>query len=150
MAGTLADKVTIITGASRGLGEAMAVGYAAEGATVVLAARTEADLERVADRCRDAGGTDVMVVPTDIGDPEASAALVDRTLEQFGRLDVFVANAGVAVPGLTGDRPTQLSDYSYELADELLRVNTLGTFLGVRTALPAMDEGGSLDRKSVV
>lgn len=143
MPGTLQDKVTIITGASRGLGEAMAVGYAAEGAKVVLAARTEADLERVAERCLQVGGTHVMVVPTDITDPEASAALVDRTLGQFGRLDVFVANAGVAVPGLTEDRPTQLTDYSYDLADELLRVNTLGTFLGVRTALPAMGEGSS-------
>lgn len=143
MARTLADKVTIITGASRGLGEAMAVGYATHGATVVLAARTRADLDRVADRCGRAGAAATLVVPTDITDPQASTALVDRTLDAFGRLDVFVANAGVAVPGLTDERPTGLSDYSYELAAELLRVNTLGTFLGLKTALGAMHTGGS-------
>lgn len=143
--GVLNGKVAVVTGASRGLGEAMAVGFATAGASVALAARTETDLQRVAERCRAvaAGTARMLVVPTDVAEPDAASALVDAVEAQLGSLDVFVANAGVAVPSLTSDRPKTLDAYDYDLAAELLRINTLGTWLSMKTALPAMRDGAS-------
>lgn len=141
--GELDDKVVVVTGASRGLGAAMAVGLAQAGARVVLAARNVEDLSSVAARCAPGGGTDPLVIPTDVGDPVAAEALVSRILDAHGRIDVFVANAGVAPTSLGDERPTTLTEFSYELSDALLRVNTLGMFLSMRTALPVMTEGAS-------
>lgn len=141
--GQLDGTVAVITGASRGLGEAMARGFAAEGASLVLAARTAADLDRVARACVDAGATQPTVVSTDIGNEAQLRALVDQALATFGRLDVFVANAGVAVPNLTDERPKTLADYPYDVASELMRVNCMGMWLSMKMALPAMGEGGS-------
>ncbi len=143
---TLEGKVTVVTGASRGLGEAMVTGFAREGASVVLAARTAGDLDRVATRCRDAGAARVEVIPTDVTDEEQVAALVAATtgrLGRLGRLDVFVANAGIAVPGVTDQRMTTLETYDLEVVQRLLAVNTVGMWLCMKAALPVMPPGGS-------
>ena len=141
--GALTGKVVVVTGASRGLGEAMAIGFAAEGASVVLAARSIADLDRVAARCRDAGAGAVEVVPTDVTLEADAVALVDTIIERFGQLDVFVANAGVAVPGITDQRMTTLETYELDVVQKLIAVNTVGTWLSMKTALPVMTSGGS-------
>ena len=91
----LEGKITIITGASRGIGAAAARVFAAAGATVVLAARSEDDLEAVAAQIRGAGG-EALAIPTDVADPDAAERLVRRTLEAFGRLDAAFNNAGEA------------------------------------------------------
>lgn len=140
--GTLDGKVAVITGASRGLGEAMAIGFARDGATVVLAARTVGDLHQVADRCREAGAR-AEVVPTDVTDEGQVNALVETTIASFGRLDVFVANAGVAVPSLTDERMTTLETYRLGIVEQLLAVNTIGMWLCMKAALPVMPAGGS-------
>jgi NAD(P)-dependent dehydrogenase (short-subunit alcohol dehydrogenase family) len=92
MPGRLAGKIALITGASRGIGAAVAERYAAEGAHVVLAARTVGGLEEVDDAIRAAGGT-ATLVPLDLRDfikiDELAAALYDR----YGRLDILVGNA---------------------------------------------------------
>ncbi len=91
--GRLAGKIAVITGASRGIGAAVAVRFAREGAHVVLAARTVGGLEEVDDAIRAAGGT-ATLVPLDLRDfikiDELAAALLDR----YGRLDILVGNAG--------------------------------------------------------
>jgi NAD(P)-dependent dehydrogenase (short-subunit alcohol dehydrogenase family) len=91
--GRLAGKIALITGASRGIGAAVAERFAREGAHVVLAARTIGGLEEVDDRIRAAGGTAATLVPFDLRDfikiDELAAALFDR----WGRIDIFVGNA---------------------------------------------------------
>lgn len=141
--GRLAGRTAVITGASRGLGEAMATGFAQEGAAVVLAARSVVDLDRVAALCRDAGAARVEVIPTDVADEDQMTALVDGTLDRLGRLDVFVANAGIAVPGITDKRMTTLETYELDVVERLLAVNTVGMWLSMKAALPVMSTGGS-------
>lgn len=141
--GKLDHKVAVVTGASRGLGEAMVTGFAREGASVVLAARTAPDLDRVAARCRDAGASRVEVIPTDVTDEDQVTALVDRTTDRLGRLDVFVANAGIAVPGITNRRMTTLETYDLDVVERLLAVNTVGMWLSMKAALPVMPAGAS-------
>ncbi|NND67588.1 MAG: glucose 1-dehydrogenase [Halioglobus sp.] len=86
-------KVAIITGAGKGIGAAIARAFAEMGASVVLAARTEADLEAVAADA-EALGSRASVVPTDVMDPEQLERLAAATMEAFGRIDILVNNAG--------------------------------------------------------
>jgi NADP-dependent 3-hydroxy acid dehydrogenase YdfG len=131
----LETKVAIITGASRGIGAAAAHAFAAAGATVVLAARSEDDLESVAAQIRGGGG-EALAIPTDVGDPAAAARLVARTLAAFGRLDVAFNNAG------DGHMPTPLADVALADFDTVLRVNVRGIFLMMKHQIPAMLAAG--------
>jgi NAD(P)-dependent dehydrogenase (short-subunit alcohol dehydrogenase family) len=94
-AGRLAGRIALITGASRGIGAAVAQRFAAEGAHVVLAARTVGGLEEVDDAIRAAGGQPATLVPLDLVDGEKIDSLAAAVYERFGRLDVLVGNAGV-------------------------------------------------------
>ncbi len=95
MAGTkLAGKVALITGSSRGIGRAIAIGYAAEGASVVVTARKHSDAEAVAAEIRSAGGK-ALAVALDVTSPEQVEAAVVATMTEFGRIDIAVANAGI-------------------------------------------------------
>lgn len=94
MSPRLASRVAVVTGASSGIGAATARALAAEGASVVLAARRADRLESLAAEITDAGG-EALVVPTDVTQRAACEALVAATLDRFGRLDVLVSNAGV-------------------------------------------------------
>lgn len=136
--GTLDNKIAVVTGASRGLGEELAVAFAGEGAHVVLAARTVDDLERVASRC----GT-ATVRPTDITAEDDVRRLVSDTVAEQGRIDVFVANAGASYLNMTEKRYTALHTYDLEIVEELFRLNSVGTWLCLRHALPAMQDGSS-------
>lgn len=141
--GALTGKVAIVTGASRGLGEAMAIGYAKEGATIVLAARTTADLDRVAQLCKEAGAEAVSVVPTDVTDESQVSALVEKTIAEHGRLDVFVANAGISYMNITDKRFRELVSFDRDIVEQILDVNILGTWQCMKAAIPAMTDGGS-------
>ena len=90
----LANKVIIITGASKGLGVSMSEICAREGAKVVLAARSKPELETVAKRIRAAGGA-VEVVPTDMSSPDQLDSLVTHAVKCFGRIDGLINNAGI-------------------------------------------------------
>ncbi len=94
-AGRLAGRIALVTGASRGIGAAVAKRYAAEGAKLVLAARTVGGLEEVDDEIRLAGGEEATLVPLDLRDFDAIDQLGAALYQRFGRLDVLVGNAGV-------------------------------------------------------
>src|SRR5262245_52669382 len=89
----LDGKVAIITGGSRGIGEAIARAFAREGSAVVVAARDAARLAGRAQAIEDAGGT-ALAIPADVTDEAQVEALFARAMEQFGRLDILVNNAG--------------------------------------------------------
>jgi NAD(P)-dependent dehydrogenase (short-subunit alcohol dehydrogenase family) len=131
----LETKVAIITGASRGIGATAARAFAAAGATVVLAARSQDDLEAVAARIRGVGG-EALAIPTDVGDPAAAERLVQQTVEAFGRLDAAFNNAG------DGHLPTPLADLALADFDTALRVNARGIFLMMKHQIPAMLAAG--------
>jgi NAD(P)-dependent dehydrogenase (short-subunit alcohol dehydrogenase family) len=131
-----AGKVAMVVGASRGIGAVTAEAFAAAGASVALAARDEQALNAVAKRIEEAGGS-ALVVPTDVGDPESMARLVDRTVAAFGRLDMAFNNA------TDGPPLAPLADIDVEGFDRAIRANIRGTFLGMKYQIPAMLASGS-------
>ena len=97
-------QAVIVTGASAGIGKALALQLAGQGAQVTIAARRAERLEQVAAECRLRGG-EVLVLPTDVSDEGQCKVLVEGTVSRFGRLDMLINNAGLAVSGLLGDFP---------------------------------------------
>jgi NADP-dependent 3-hydroxy acid dehydrogenase YdfG len=125
-----ARPVALVTGAGRGIGAATAERLAADH-DLVLAARSRPELETVAERV----DATAMPVPTDVTDAEAAEALVEATVERFGRLDAVVVNAGTGEPR---DRP--LEELSLEAFERVTRTNVDGAFHTVRASLPALRE----------
>ena len=95
----LHGKVAIVTGGSEGIGKAAAASMAAEGADVVIAARRPDVLEDAAAEIRARSEHQVLAIPTDVMDPDQVQALIDQTVETFGRLDILVNNAGTSAGG---------------------------------------------------
>jgi 2-deoxy-D-gluconate 3-dehydrogenase len=124
----LAARVAVVTGASRGLGRAIALALADAGADVVLAGRAKQDLEETAQRAA-RGGRRVLVVPTDVALYTEVDALIQRTVGELGRLDVVVNNAGVA-------KVAPLVEMTSEDWRRMLDVNLTGVFNGCRAAAP--------------
>ena len=93
--GHLAGRIALVTGASRGIGAAVAERFAAEGARLVLTARTVGGLEETDDAVRRAGGQRATLVPLDLRDFDKIDQLGASLFERFGRLDILVGNAGV-------------------------------------------------------
>jgi dehydrogenase/reductase SDR family protein 7 len=92
------DQVIWITGASSGIGEALALQFAAEGARLVLSARREPELQRVKQLCADQGlaADNVLVLTLDVTDHASMPAALDRIIETFGRIDMLINNAGIS------------------------------------------------------
>ncbi|MXR50178.1 SDR family NAD(P)-dependent oxidoreductase [Halovenus sp. WSH3] len=131
----LDGEVAIVTGASSGIGEATAEALAARGASVVLAARRETELEALADRIEAQEG-DALVVPTDVTEEEDIDALVEATLDEYGAIDILVNNAGVMLL-----EPVERADR--ENFRQMVEVNLLGLMNLTHAALPTMQEQGS-------
>lgn len=140
MGDRLKDKVCIITGASRGLGQYCAVGYAKEGATVVIAARTEQETDprlpgtiyHTAKLVEEAGGQAFPVV-CNVSDYESIEAMTKAVIAKYGRIDVLMTNAAVQPPGF-------LSTIQLRHMDLEFKVNVFGPFWTIRAALPQMLE----------
>jgi NAD(P)-dependent dehydrogenase (short-subunit alcohol dehydrogenase family) len=131
----LDGKVAIVTGASRGLGRAIAVALAAAGADVALAARSKADLETTAGQV-EARGRRALVVPTDVTRYEAVEALVERTVGALGRLDVVVNNSGIA-------KVLPFADATPDDWRAIVDVNLTGVVNGCRAAARHLIAQGS-------
>lgn len=126
----LSGQVALVTGAGRGIGRAVAMAFAREGARVVLAARSGRELNALQREIEAAGGA-ALAVPTDVRQEPAVAALVSRALADSGRIDCLVTAAGLASFGPVADIKT-------EEWDQLMAVNLRGVFLACRAALPSM------------
>ncbi|HVM72717.1 MAG TPA: SDR family oxidoreductase [Anaerolineales bacterium] len=125
---TLAGKVAIITGASRGLGKAIATLFAQEGAAVVMAARSQKEIEQNAADLH-ARGYRVVAYACDVSDPQQVEALAGFAIDTYGHFDIWVNNAGVAGPyGAT-------FDLSAEQFISVLRTNIFGVYHGSRMAM---------------
>jgi len=119
----LEGKVALVTGASRGLGRAIALAFAGEGAALALCARREEALQRVAGEVRRLGRR-VLAVPADVRSPRDLERLVALTLERFGRVDILVNNASEL-----GPTPLPyLGDYPTTAFDDVLQVNVVAPF----------------------
>lgn len=127
-----------ITGASAGIGEALALRFAQDGARLVLSARRESELERVAGRCRDAGlaADQVLVLPLDVTEWDALPGKVQTVLDAFGTIDLLINNAGVSQRSLCKD--TDMSVYQ-----KLMDVDVMGQIALTKAVLPHMLERGS-------
>jgi NAD(P)-dependent dehydrogenase (short-subunit alcohol dehydrogenase family) len=128
-------RVALIAGASRGIGAGTAEAWARAGAAVVIAARSSEALTEVAAKIIDAGGR-ALAVPTDVTDPTAMRALVERTLAAYGRLDFAFTNA------TGGPMPAPMADIEVDGFDVGIAANVRGTFLGMKYQIPAMLAGG--------
>ena len=128
--GKLDGKVVVITGASRGIGEAIASAFAAVGAKVVLAARTRETLEQVAADLRKSGA-EALAVPTDVTDADAVQRLIERTLDAYRGVDILVNNAGVGYFG-------PVVDFAPDDWDTVLNSNLKAVYLCAKYALPPM------------
>lgn len=127
----LAGRVALITGASRGIGRAVALRFAAEGAHVVLIARTVGGLEEVDDAVKAAGGQ-ATLVPCDLTDFEAVDTLGPALLERFDKLDIFVGNAGAL------GELTPLTHYDAKAWHDVFDVNVHANWRLIRTLEPLL------------
>lgn len=131
----LQDRVALIVGAGRGIGEAIALRFAAEGARLILAARTARELDTVAKKIRAASGT-ALVAATDVTAPEQVTNLVQKSIETFGQIDILMNAAGTYGPiGRAWEVDTQ------EWANTF-SVNLFGPFLLCQSVLPHMIHAG--------
>jgi NAD(P)-dependent dehydrogenase (short-subunit alcohol dehydrogenase family) len=132
----LTGKVAVVTGASRGIGAAVARAFREAGAQVALVARDADGLAWVADGLGAADG-DALAIPADVSDPAAVAAMVDRVVAEFGRLDFACNNAAGG-----GHPPTPLAEVPVEAFDSGIAVSLRGVFLSMRAEIPAMLRSG--------
>ena len=130
----LKDKVAIVTGSASGIGKAIALAFAREGAAVVGADVNAEGGEQVAREIEQAGGK-ASFIETDVSESARIINLIDKTIEQFGALDIMVNNAGIEVF-------SRLADTEEEMWDRLMAINLRGVFVGTRDALPKMLEKG--------
>ncbi|QRR34979.1 SDR family oxidoreductase [Hydrogenophaga sp. YM1] len=131
----LKDKTALVTGAASGIGRAIALAYAREGARVVVS-DTDADGgQATVAQVRERGGQ-ALFVPADVTKPRDHERLVQRCLKQFGRLDIACNNAGI------GGELAPTADYPLEAWDRVIGINLSGVFLGLRAQIPAMLKGG--------
>ena len=131
----LKDKVAIITGGGRGIGRAIAIAYAAEGARVVIAARNTTQLDEVIAEI-EATDAEVLAVPTDVRVRSEVENLVQKTVDHFGRIDILVNNAGTNPRG-------PFLDSTDEEWEQGWQINVMGVVYCCRAALAVMRQQGS-------
>ncbi|HTK81750.1 MAG TPA: SDR family NAD(P)-dependent oxidoreductase [Bacteroidota bacterium] len=133
----LEKKTAIVTGAGKGIGKAIALALSSAGANVVVAARTQSDIDGVAHQIREAGGS-ALSVRADVSKEEDVRQLVSQTLNRFGRIDILINNAGIG-------SFANVESLSVEKFDRMWEVNVRGVFLCSRAVIPAMSQQKSGD-----
>ena len=129
----LEGKTAIVTGGASNIGKAIAEGFAAEGANVIIADVDRAQAVRVADELRSRGAGDALFVEADVTDAAQIEQMAAKTIEHFGQVDILVNNAGWTANGLFLDKP--VSDFEREIA-----INLWGPINCIRAVAPAMIE----------
>ena len=132
----LAGKVAIVTGAGRGIGRAVAIGYARAGAAVCCAARTSAEIDEAVQAIAHAGG-EAIAVPTDVTRLESVRAMVDASADRYGGLDILVINAGI-----DGERKP-VAECDIARWRETLDVNLIGAVNCAQAAIPYLKRRGA-------
>jgi len=130
----LKEKVAIITGGGRGIGKAIALGFANQGAHIVVAARTESEVISVAEKINELG-RDSLGIVCDISDENQVKNLMDMTIQHFRKIDVLINNAGIG-----SMRPVYAT--SLESFEKVLKVNLTGTFLCTKHVWQPMKNSG--------
>jgi 3-oxoacyl-[acyl-carrier protein] reductase len=131
----LQDKIALVTAASKGLGKAVALRLAQEGAHVAICARGEEHLTRTAAEIEATTGRQVLAVPADVSDPAAADALVEATVKRFGRIDILVTNAG-------GPSPGQFLDLTLQDWEAALHLTLMSAVRLCYAVVPVMKEQG--------
>ena len=127
----LEGKTALITGAGRGIGQAIALAYAREGARLSLGARSVSELEETADECRKLDA-EVLITPTDVTDVSQVEGLIAATVERYSTIDILVNNAGIAGPvGV-------LQDNDLDAWINTVQTNLIGVYLCCRAVVPVM------------
>ncbi|SDU94461.1 SDR family oxidoreductase [Pseudomonas mucidolens] len=142
--GRLANKIALITGADSGIGRAVAIAFAREGADVAIAYLDEHDDARETARWVEEAGRQCLLLPGDIAEKATCQALVDKTVEQFGRIDVLVNNAAFQMSHETFE---EISDEEWV---KTFDINITAMFRICKAALPHMKAGGSIINTSSV
>ena len=127
----LLDRIALITGAGRGIGQAIALAYAREGAKLSLAARSVSELEETATTCQKLGA-EVLITPTNVTDAGQVQRLVDATVERYSTIGILVNNAGIAGP------IGSLEDNDLDAWINTVQVNLIGSYLCCRAVVPVM------------
>lgn len=140
MSKILSGKVALVTGASRGLGVAIALALADEGADVAISYATSAAKADAVVEALEAKGVRAIAIQADQGDPAASGPLIARVVEALGGLDILVNNAAIALQGKTIDAP----DIDNTAMDRQWAVNTMGVIANIRAAAKVLPEGGRI------
>ncbi len=131
----LKDKVAVVGASSKGLGKAIALGLAEEGAKVTICARNTDILEATATEIREKTGAEILAVSTDVSQPEQVKALINSAVERFGGIDILVNNAG-------GPRAGRFADLSPEDYQTALNLNLMSTINLCRAVVPIMRQRG--------
>ena len=127
----LEGKTALITGAGRGIGQAIALAYAREGARLSLGARSVSELEETADKCRKLDA-EVLITPTDVTDVSQVESLIAATVERYSTIDILVNNAGIGGPvGV-------LQDNDLDAWINTVQINLIGVYLCCRAVVPGM------------
>ncbi len=139
MSGRVEEKVVLVTGAGTGIGRAVCVRLAEEGADVVVTSQTPAHVEETCRLAAEASGRDQLGVQLDVGDSDAVDAVVRQVVDRFGRIDVLSNNAGIEL--VHGPSLVETTDDEW---DRVFRVNVAGMFYACRAAIPHMPDGSSI------
>jgi len=131
----LKDKVALVTGGASGIGRAVALAWAREGARVVVSDVDRDGGEETAQAVR-AAGSEALFAAADVGKPEDCEALVQRAVQKFGRLDIACNNAGI------GGAQAPTADYPLDAWAQVIAINLSGVFYGMKYQLPAMLKNG--------